>query len=79
MEKQHYTEIEIIRKTELGSIKDQDVILSLVKYCNANPGNNDLLDKIDPRFSYIGLYPHVMKSFDLLPDFLKKENDEKKL
>lgn len=76
MEKQHYTEIDLIKKIPRGSIKDYDVILSLVKYCNEHPEERDLLDRIDPHFSYVGLYSMTMQKFDLLPDFLK---DEKKL
>ncbi len=76
MEKQHYTEIDLIKKIPRGSIKDYDVFLSLVKYCNGHPEERDLLDRIDPRFSYVGLYSTMTQKFDILPDFLK---DEKKL
>jgi hypothetical protein len=31
---------------------------------------------IDQRYSYAGLYPHIMKSFDILPDVNKDVLDE---
>jgi hypothetical protein len=69
------TEIEIIRQMEMHSIQDTGTILDIVKYAEANPGNNDLLDRIDMRFSYAGLYPHAMDHMSFLPDNL---SDEKK-
>jgi hypothetical protein len=67
------TEIEIIRSMEMQSIQDAVTILNIVKYTEANPGNNDLLDRIDCRFAYAGLYPHAMDHMSFLPDNMTDE------
>lgn len=67
------TEIEIIRSMEMQSIQDAVTILNIVKYTEANPGNNDLLDRIDRRFAYAGLYPHAMDHMSFLPDNMSDE------
>ena len=74
-EKKVPNEIDIIRQMEMHSIQDTGIILDIVKYTEANPGNNDLLDRIDMRFSYAGLYPRVMDHMSFLPDNM---NDEQK-
>ena len=74
-EKKVPNEIDIIRQMEMHSIQDTGIILDIVKYTEANPGNNDLLDRIDMRFAYAGLYPRVMDHTSFLPDNM---NDEQK-
>jgi len=64
--------IDEIRKSPMHSIKDAETIRQIAIYCIENPGNNDLSDKINPLYSYCGLYPYVMKSFDIKPEMHKK-------
>lgn len=35
----------------------------------------ELSSKVRREFAFAGLYPHVMKTFDILPDHLKNESD----
>jgi len=55
-------------------------IIQISRFCSQN--RNDyrvavLLDMIDPKFAYAGLYPQVMRPFDILPDEMTEE--QKKL
>ena len=59
-------DIEEIRKLPNNSISDPETIRQI-----ALLDNPELFDKIDDSFTYAGLYPEVMKSFNILPDKLK--------
>ena len=59
---------EEIRKLPDHSIDDCETIrqISLLK-------DKSLYCKINPMFVYCGLYPYVMKSFDIMPEKLKNK------
>ncbi|MCK9575822.1 MAG: hypothetical protein WC979_00645 [Candidatus Pacearchaeota archaeon] len=56
-----------IRECEMHSIQHGETIRQISLFCSKYPGNTDLYDRIDSMFQFAGLYPHVMKRFDILP------------
>ena len=73
---------ELLKKYDckMHSVSDGTEIQQISLFCQQN--RNDyrkpvLLDMINPMFSYGGLYPHVMKSFDILPDETRKNDKDK--
>ena len=56
---------------KIHSVSDCSTIQQIALFCQHN--RNDyrksvLLDMINPQYAFAGLYPHVMKTFDVLPD-----------
>ena len=67
---------------KMHSISDGTEIQQIALFCQNN--RNDyrkpvLLDMIKPMFAYAGLYPHVMKSFDILPDANNATEEQKEM
>ena len=59
---------------KIASCSDGKEIQQISLFCQQN--RNDyrvpvLMDIINPMFAFAGLYPHVMKSFDIKPDPIK--------
>ena len=52
---------------ENGSITDPETIRQIALYTNKY-GNNALVDKIKPGFEVCGMYPNVIKSYNIVPD-----------
>lgn len=65
--------IDEIRKLPNGSIKDAETIRQIALWSIKNPNDNDLVYRIDPRFNVYGLYPEVIKSYNIKPDMSKEE------
>ncbi len=64
--------IEELLRVDDNSITDYDTIrqIGLLSCTRNNVSNSDkqiLYKKVKREFSYLGLYPTVMKSFDILP------------
>lgn len=58
-------DIEEIRKLPDNSVTDCETIRQIALYCNRNPNDRELSWKIDRMFTYAGLYPEIMTSFNL--------------
>ena len=64
---------------KIHSCSDGLEILQISRFCYQN--RNDyrvavLMDMIDPKFAYAGLYPQVMRSFDAMPEGMSDERKE---
>lgn len=70
----HFTEEQLaeLYKAKNGSITDTETIRKIAMFCIENPGHNALTDKVNKMCHFAGLYPHVMKTFNILPDPIKK-------
>ena len=60
---------------KIHSVTDTKEIQQISLFCQQN--RNDyrypvLMDMISPQFSFAGLYPHVMKTFDIESEMLDK-------
>jgi hypothetical protein len=58
---------EEIRKLSDGSVIDFETIRQIALYTNKTH-DKSLISKIRPELSYLGLYPEVLKTFDVYPD-----------
>lgn len=63
---------EEIRKLSYDSITDAETIRQIALWSIKN-NDNSLNWFIKQEFTYIGLYPHVIQSFNMLPDKLHKK------
>lgn len=52
-------DIEKIRKLSNGTIEDGETIRQIALYHLSNRGDNEIVNKINPKFYYYGLYPHL--------------------
>jgi len=64
---------------KIHSCSNSKEIQQISLFCQQN--RNDyrepvLMDMINPMFSFAGLYPHTHKTYDILPETYKKEDDE---
>jgi hypothetical protein len=70
-------DIETLRKMPNGSVTDAETIRQIAIYSIDNPNDKEIIDKIDPRFQYAGLYPHIHK-VSLFPEtvvFMKEQKE----
>ena len=64
---------------KIHSCSNTDEIQQISLFCQHN--RNDyrkvvLMDMINPTFAFAGLYPHIMKSFDISPELNKELANE---
>lgn len=59
--------VDDIRKLPDRSITDAETIRQIALY-SMKTGDCSLNNKIRKEFEYCGLYPHIMKTFDILPE-----------
>ena len=59
---------EKIRMLPDNSVTDVETIRQI-----ALSGDRSLFDKVKAGFEYAGLYPHVMTSFDIVPEIPRKD------
>jgi hypothetical protein len=60
-------DLDAVRAAEDNSITDSETIRQLALH-SINTGDTSLLVKIRKEFQFAGLYPHVMKAFDIKPE-----------
>jgi len=58
---------EEIRKLPDNSIRDTETIRQIALW-SIKFNDNSLNFKIDKRFAFAGLYPHVMNTFNIIPN-----------
>lgn len=60
--------------SKIGSCSDAEEIQQISLFCQQNRNyylKQVLIDMINPMYSYCGLYPEIMKTFNIKPDKLK--------
>jgi len=65
-------DIEKIRVLPDNSITDSETIRQIALW-SIKMNDNSLNDKIRKEFHFAGLYPHVMKIHDIVPENLRKD------
>ena len=56
-----------LREYDDGSINDADTIQQIATY-SIKYNNTQITRKVKEEFMYVGLYPHIQKKFDIMPD-----------
>ncbi len=64
MDNEYNFDIEVIRSLPDNSIMDTDLILQISLY-GIKYNDNSLYIKIKKEFQFAGLYPHIMKVYDI--------------
>tara|TARA_R110000851_G_scaffold179363_1_gene326422 strand:- start:2908 stop:3141 length:234 start_codon:yes stop_codon:yes gene_type:complete len=62
-----------IRNVPNGSIDDGETIRQIAYHGIYYSQGENLYDKIDRRFEYCGLYPHIMKAHNIIPEKYRKD------
>lgn len=71
-------DIEEIRKQPNGSITDYEIIRQIAIWSIENPNDNDIIDRVDSRFHYAGLYPYSHK-ITLYPEAFESMEKQKEI
>jgi len=64
-------DIDAIKASLDNSITDPETIRQIALY-SIETGDDEITRKIKNEFAFVGLYPHIMKPFNIMPEKLKK-------
>ena len=67
-------DVEKIRSLPNGSVTDAETIRQIAMWSIRNPNDNDLVYRIKPSLTFVGLYPHIMKPYNIIPEEYKKDD-----